>query len=371
MTRRELLGLVSAAAVAPAKQAPATPVAIGQAGDYDSDLSAVLAALFDKLGGLGRLVKGKTVTVKLNLTGSPALRFEGRPLGVTHYVHPRLVGATVALLGRAGARRIRLVESCWASGGPLEEYLLDCGWPVRALATAAPGVEFENTNNLGKGKRYARFKTPPGAWIYPAYDLNQAYADTDVFLSLTKMKNHQTCGVTLALKNSFGITPASIYGDDAGLEEPNESPSAGRAAVFHFGKRAPSRSAPQQLNPSSSRDPGYRVPRIIAELVAARPVDLAVIDGIQTVTGGEGPWIPGLKFVEPRVLIAGLNPVSTDAVAMAIMGYDPRAERGSPPFHNCDNTLRLAEALGVGTADLSRIEVRGLPVAQVRFPFPS
>lgn len=34
-------------------------------------------------------MKGKTGTVKLNLTGSPALRFQGRPLGLTHYTHPR------------------------------------------------------------------------------------------------------------------------------------------------------------------------------------------------------------------------------------------------------------------------------------------
>ena len=330
-----------------------------------------MARLFDQLGGLGRLVKSKTVTIKLNLTGSPALRFEGRPLGATHYVHPRVVGAVVRAMGQAGARRIRLVESCWASGGPMEEFLLDSGWPVRALANAAPGVEFENTNNRGRWRRYARLKVGPGAWIYPAYDLNVAYEETDVFVSLAKLKNHETCGVTLSLKNCFGITPASVYGDDAGRHEPNENPTKGRADVFHFGKRPPSRSAPQELDPASSRDPGYRVPRITAELVAARPVHLAVIDGIQTVTGGEGPWIRGLKFVEPGLLIAGLNPVCTDAVAMAVMGYDPQASRGVPPFRNCDNTLKLAEALGVGTTDLRRIEVRGLAIEQARFPFPT
>lgn len=371
MTRREWLAALAGAALGSPAGAPAAPVAIARATAYDAQLDEIVAKLFDQLGGLGRLVKGRTVTIKLNLTGSPALRFQGRPPGVTHYVHPRVVGSVVHAMGRAGARRIRLVESCWATGGPMEEFLLDAGWPVRALAGAAPGVEFENTNNAGKARRYARLKAAPGAWIYPAYDLNAAYEETDVFVSLAKLKNHETCGVTLSLKNCFGITPASIYGDDAGRDEPNENPTKGRADVFHFGKRPPSRSAPQELDPRSSRDPGYRVPRITAELVSARPVHLAVIDGIQTVTGGEGPWIRGLKFVEPGVLIAGLNPVSTDAVAMAVMGYDPQADRGAPPFRNCDNTLRLAEALGVGSADLRRIEVRGVPIEQARFPFPT
>jgi uncharacterized protein (DUF362 family) len=371
MTRREWLLLGGASVLKAAPQAPSAPVAIARCASYDEDVAAKLAGLFHQLGGIERLVRGKTVTIKLNLTGSPGLRFQGRPLGVTHYTHPKLAGAAAHLLGQAGARRIRFVESCWASGGPLEEYLLDSGWNVRALSSAASGIEFENTNNLGEAKRYSRLRVPSGGYLYPAYDLNHAYEETDVFVSLAKLKNHEICGLTLSLKNCFGNTPASIYGDDAGPDQPNETPTKGRLEVFHLGKRPPSRSAPQELDPASSRDPGYRVPRIVADLVVARPVHLAIIDGIETVTGGEGPWIEGLRLVRPGLLLAGLNPVSTDAVAAAVMGYDPRAPRGVPPFRHCDNTLLLAEAHGVGSVDLKRIEVRGLTVAQARFPFES
>jgi hypothetical protein len=170
--------------------------------------------------------------------------------------------------------------------------------------------------------------------------------------------------VTLALKNCFGNTPASIYGDDAGRDEPNESPGKGRVDVFHMGKRPPAKSAPQELHPESSREPGYRVPRIVADLVAARPIDLAIIDGIESVAGGEGPWIQGIRIVRPGLLLAGTNGVCTDAAATAVMGYNPRAARGTAPFKTCDNTLLLAEAHGVGTTDLKRIEVRGLSIAQ-------
>lgn len=361
MTRREWIAVAGAAPfVKAAPNAPAAPVALARCASYNEDTTAVLSSMFEKLGGLGRMVSGKTVTVKLNLTGSPGLRFMGRPPGVTHYVHPKLVGSLAHLMGRAGARRIRFVESAWATGGPLEETLLDAGWNVRALAAAARGVEFENTNALGKGKRYSRLKVPGGGYIFPAYDLNHAYEDTDVFVSMAKLKDHETCGVTFSLKNCFGNAPASIYGDDAGRDEPNESPAKGRGEVFHFGKRQPSKSAPQEIDPASSRAQGYRVPRIVADLVAARPVDLAIIDGIESVTGGEGPWIKGLKLARPGVLIAGANPVCTDAVAAGAMGYDPRATRGTAPFGNCDNHLLLAEARGVGSADLKRIEVRGV-----------
>jgi uncharacterized protein (DUF362 family) len=325
--------------------------------------------MFDQLGGLSGLVKGKTITVKLNLTGSPALRFRGLPLGVTHYTHPKFAHAFAHLAGRAGATRIRFVESAWGTGGPLEEYLLDSGWNLRGLSRAATRVEFENTNALGQSKRYSILKVPGEPHIYRGYHLNHSYEDTDVFVTLAKLKEHETCGVTLALKNSFGITPASIYGDDAGQDEPNESPTKGRLDVCHLGKRQPARIAPAELDTSSSREPGYRVPRITAELVAARPIHLSIIDGIETIAAGEGPWISGIRPIRPGVILAGTNPVTTDAVATAVMGFDPRATRGQAPFANCDNTLLLAEARGIGTADMSRIEVRGLPVTEARFPF--
>lgn len=369
MTRRELLAAAASSALLRAQSAPAPPVAIAPCASYTEDFTPVLSTMFDQIGGLQRLVANKTVTIKLNLTGSPGLRFQGKPLGVTHYSHPRTVQAMVHLLGRAGARRVRLVESAWGTAGPLEEYMLDSGWNVRALQNAAPKVEFENTNALGTGKRYVRFPVKDGGWIFPAYDLNQSYADTDVFVSMAKLKNHATCGVTLAMKNCFGNTPASIYGDDAGVDEPNEKPAKGRLDVCHYGKRQPASVAKAERDPATPREPGYRMPRITAELIAARPVDIAFIDGVETLAGGEGPWIKGLRHVKPGVLLLGTNAVSTDAVATAVMGYDPRAPKGVAPFTGCDNTLLLAESLGAGSADLKRIEVRGLPVERARFPF--
>ncbi|MGB7759656.1 MAG: DUF362 domain-containing protein [Bryobacteraceae bacterium] len=372
ITRREWIALMGAAPlVRSAAAAPASPVSLARCASYDEDVTAHLAAMFDQLGGLERLVRGKTVAIKVNMTGSPALRVRGKAPALTHYTHPKVLGATAYLMGRAGARRVRFVESAWSSGGPLEELMLDAGWNVRQLAAAAPVVEFANTNALGRYKRYARFAVPGEAYMYPAYDLNQALEETDFFVSVAKLKNHATCGVTLSLKNCFGNLPASIYGDDAGKDEPNENPASGRNLVGHRGTRQPSKSAPQELHFGLSHDPGYRVPRIVADLAQARPIHLAVIDGVQSVAGGEGPWIGDLRLVQPGVLIAGLNPVSTDAVATAVMGYNPRSTRGTAPFRACDNTLLLAEARGAGSADLARIDVRGLTIAQALYRYES
>lgn len=371
MTRRELLAALGAAAVNAQSdpQAPAAPVAVARCESYDEDLAAVIERMFDQLGGAGALVKNKTVTIKLNLTGSPANRWQGRPLGVTHYTHPRTALAMAHVLALAGARRILFVESCWATAGPLEEYLLEAGWNVRQLRNAAPEVSFVNTNARGAYKDYAKFSVPGGGLVYPAYLLNRAYEETDVLVSMAKLKNHATTGVTLAMKNLFGITPASIYGDDAGQQEPNESPEKGRLLVCHEGKRQPAPPAPPERDPSSPRQPGYRMPRIVAELCAARPIHISFIDGIETVAGGEGPWVRSLRHVRPGLLILGTNPVCTDAVATALMGYDPRAPRGVHPFRDCDNMLLLAEQLGVGSADLRRIEVRGGTIEELAYRF--
>jgi uncharacterized protein (DUF362 family) len=125
-----------------------------------------------------------------------------------------------------------------------------------------------------------------------------------------------------------------------------------------------------ELHPDSPRDPGYRVPRIVVDQVGIRPIDLAIVDGVETVRGGEGPWLPGgVEKMTPGVIIAGRNPVGVDTVGMAVMSYDPRADRGTSPFIRGDNTLKLAEAVGIGTTDLNRIEVVGLSIKEAKIDF--
>jgi len=380
-SRRKFIGAASAAAglwlarpaiswarSVPAGRVPAGRVAVGMCREYGPGVVDVLAKMFDQLGGLEGLVAGKTVAIKLNLTGMAYDRLGYVPAGVTHWVHPEVVGATVHLLGKAGAHRIRLLESPMSTAEPLEEFMLQANWEPRDFLGAAPRVEFENTNCLGRAKEYSRFWVPGGGLMFKGYDLNHSYADCDVFVSLAKLKEHVTAGVTLSMKNCFGITPCTIYGDNSPVDEPSLTPHGGRGP-FHFGTRLPSKSAPPPAEGSNSKDPGYRVPRVVADLVAARPVHLAVIDGIHSMAGGEGPWTTGRGHVQPGLLVAGTNCVATDAVAMALMGFDPMADRGTPPFETCDSTLRLAEHLGVGTRDLNQIEVAGTPISRARFDF--
>ncbi len=90
-------------------------VSIAKCRTYDkAELLPAVERMFDQIGGLGRFVKGKTVAIKINLTGPPSYRLGYAQLGDTHYTNPQVMAAVVHLMGKAGARRIRLYEAALA-----------------------------------------------------------------------------------------------------------------------------------------------------------------------------------------------------------------------------------------------------------------
>ena len=369
--RREFLGAAGASLLAPligspsaaATARPSAPVGIARCRGYDPEaVLRGLEAVMDRIGGLHDLVAGKTVAVKVNLVGDVRRDVLGKPAHRTYQVHPSVVLAVAALLDRAGARRVRFLESTHQAE-PFEPYLRAAGWDLDALTAFKTPVEFEDTRNLGKGKKYHEVKVPWGGSLFPAYHLNHSYVDCDVFVSLAKLKNHATAGVTLGMKNNFGVTPIALYGQ----HEPDEGSTNSRA-MFHDGKDRPADGLPQERDPRSPRRATYRVPRHAVDAVGIRPIDLVILDGVETVSGGEGPWVGRLTAQEPGLLLAGRNPVCTDAIATAVMGYDPMAASGTGPFPG-DNHLALAAELGLGTHDPKQIEVVGLPLAEARHPF--
>jgi uncharacterized protein (DUF362 family) len=350
----------------PGGQGASNRVAVVACTSYGPELGPAFKQCFDLLGGIGALVKNRTVTIKLNLTSTDFSPFRGKSPGETFMTHPATALALTALLCAQGARRVRLVESS-NSKASLEQSLALADWDIRAFQ-ALGAVEFENTRNLGLADRYHDCRVPDGGRLFSAFELNHSYADTDVMISLAKLKQHVATGVTLTLKNLFGITPNSRYGSDSGSEQ-----ATGGRDPLHEAYLAARRKPPGLKEGVVVRDSNSRVVRTIVDLAAARPVHLAIIDGISTVTGAEGPWcerISPMRVVQPGLLIAGLNPVATDTVGTALMGFDnPRAQRPEPPFNFCENHLLVAEQAGLGSADLARIDWRGVPLAKGRFPF--
>jgi uncharacterized protein (DUF362 family) len=340
-------------------------VALTGARSYGAEAAAAMRQAFDLLGGIGALVRGKTVTIKVNFTGWPIRGLFGRTAGETYVTHGDTALALAQILSESGARRIRFVESEGVAL-PLEGVVGAAGWEVPSLQAIA-GVEFENTRNLGYGTQYARLAVSDGGRLFSYLDVNHSYADTDVFVSLCKMKEHATAaGITLSMKNVFGITPNSLYGSEGTGED-----KLGYRGPIHGKAEGWVRLLPGEKSGFEDQVVGVRVPRTIVDENLARPVHLAIVDGITTIRGGEGWWNAGIAPIDPGVIVAGFNALSTDAVAAAVMGFDARAAHYTTPFETRENHFLIAEQAGLGTADVNRIEVRGLRIADVRTPFRS
>src|ERR1700723_136913 len=137
LTRRELLVAGSAAASVGLLKAdvaaPASKVALVRCRSY-GDFSAQLATAFDHIGGIQKLVGGKTVALKLNLTGNPK-NFPLTP-DLPYRTDGQTVAATVHLFAKAGARRVRLIESFFPADQDLSLW-------------ARYGLDVNAINNMG------------------------------------------------------------------------------------------------------------------------------------------------------------------------------------------------------------------------------
>jgi len=318
---------------------PLPRVAIAQATSYDLPLlRQQVQALLDGLGGLGDVISpGDRVAIKPNLTGGTSVTpLPGLSPIESYVTHPELVRVLGELLLDAGAGQLFVVEG-------VHEWESFSSWGYEDVAAALGATLID----LNAPLPYSDFSSMPVGedWsVYPAYTVNPILHEIDVFVSVPKMKCHWSCGLTLSLKNNIGLVPVSYY---------RCSPDHGHRSALH------------------GCDDNFkaRLPKVIVDLVRMLPIHLSLIDGIKTTEAGEGPWIGSIAPVEPGVLIAGKNPVATDAVSAAVMGFDPTVSYPSPPFVRSDNHLSKASAAGLGPHYLEMIEVVGASIDDVRYEF--
>lgn len=318
---------------------PKSSVAIGKVQTYErTAVEKQVQTLIDQLGGLNNVVKpGDSVAIKTNLTGGVSSGLlNGIPAEESYVTHPEVVRALIKQVKAAGAGEIFIVEAVY-------EWASYKDWGYEDIASDL-GVTLIDLND---SKPYADFVervVGPSSFIYKNFTFNKILNDVDVFMSVSKMKNHYLAGVTHTMKNLYGLVPYRFYR----LNEQDKYRSG-----FH----------------GTGSQTQERLPSIIVDINRARPIHFSLIDGIKTTQGGEGPWIESLAPIEPGVLIAGKNPVATDAVATAVMGHDPTGEYPESPFVRCVNHLNLAAQAGLGTNRLDEIEVLGSQISEVKTQF--
>jgi uncharacterized protein (DUF362 family) len=241
-------------------------VAILAAGGYDRPLEATIRTGIELFG---LEVRGRRVVLKPNLV-------EFDPRGVIN-TNPAVIGATVATFHGLGAREVIVAE------GPGHrrdnEYLLTTSGLHDVLRdTGAPYVDLNQ--DAAKATRLVSRYTEFGELFLP-----ETVLGADLIVSMPKLKTHHWAGITLSLKNMFGIVPGSVYGWP-------KNP-------LHW---AGIQNSILDINAAIS------IPRF------------NIVDGIVGMEGN-GP-IQG----EPRasgVLVFGPDPVAVDATCARLMSIDP------------------------------------------------
>jgi uncharacterized protein (DUF362 family) len=160
---------------------------------------------------------------------------------------------------------------------------------------------------------------PGGGGMFQRYPVPQSAIEADALVSVQKIKNHAYTGVTLCMKNLFGLIPLQPLGRP-------------RAYYHHL----------------------VRMPYMLADLGRIFDPALNILDGLVGQAGEE--WGKGEHPRIANALIAGDQVVATDACTAHLMGHDPQADWLTPPFHRDRNALLVAAEGGFGTVDLNQID---------------
>jgi uncharacterized protein (DUF362 family) len=294
----------------------------------DAEVEAAVRETIELAGGVPEKVRrARKILIKPNYVGanskpsSDAIkRYQGRLVSCSE---PCVTRAVVAAVRAANpSAEIVFAEGIDARAPRTAEDVF--AWMDAPRLAGEFGLRLLNANDAP----VVPVPVPGGGLIHRAVHLNAALADVDAVVSVAKLKAHGTAGVTMSVKNMFGILPRSYYGST-------------HRNFMHTNY--------------------FRLMRIVVDIATTLKPDLAVVDGLVASDFGMDH--------QPRpmnLLLAGHDPVATDAVGAACMGFDPQADFPVEPFVVSENHLRLAASAGVGTLDLASTEVRGASIADVR-----
>jgi uncharacterized protein (DUF362 family) len=308
----------------------------------EEDLRAKTRKVIALLGGMQAVVRdGDRVFVKVNGTMA-------RPRGDGAVVDAQVLWAVVEEAYAAGAATVAIGDAAVLDQGGTVPIFAQLGYDEVAKATGATLLDLNQPP-------FARVIVPGGGLAYRSLLVREELRSFDVVLNVPKLKTHVCTGVTLGLKNIFGMTPmnpimgftkASFHGEVPEADLVRSTP-IGRSARDYAGEYLEGRP------PGQSND---KLIRAIVDHNQVFPSSLVVIDGVIGMEG-KGPWSG--DPIRSNVLVAGYDLVATDAVAARLMGYTADE---MPLFW-------YAAQAGLGDAGLEGIELVGDGLEEVARPF--
>ena len=301
-------------------------VATADVTSYDRDmLRQNMESLFNAIGGVTDIAGGRTVGLKVNLTGGSWNANTNPPAVELFWTHPEVVRAAGELLKDAGASKMYIVEAIydWKSYN---------GYGFRDVANYL-GATLIDLNATDPYTEHIERPVGDGWLIYENFTQNAILNDIDCMVSFPKAKQHVGAGVTHSMKNLVGSVPLGIYG-----------PGQSSRQLFHQHR---------EIDGNTSSN----LRRIVIDLNQATKIHLAVTDAIKTMMGGEGPWQRKWTAAAFNKLIVSKDIVAADSIATQVIGFDPMVADDTGVFEDGINYLRLAQEKGLGTYDLAQIEV--------------
>jgi uncharacterized protein (DUF362 family) len=279
-------------------------VVIAKAASYDTDLVRTIRDGLHELGIGPDWVAGKSVLLKPNLV-------EPNHEAPQINTHPALVRAAAEVFRSFGAREVFVAEG--------QGHCRDTDWVLdeSGLGSALRDdrIEFVDLNH----DEVFRVPNRLGFTSMKQLTLPATLRRADILVSMPKLKTHHWVGVTLSMKNLFGVMPGIAYGWPKN--------------VLHQAG----------------------IPGSIVDINAAVRPHLAIVDGIVGMEG-DGPIMGSPRA--SGVVVIGTNLPAVDATAARLMEINP----WRIPY--------LAAASGrLGPIAEGHITQLGEPIAALKQPF--
>lgn len=271
---------------------PPAVVALGHCPFYDpKDVLECLRALWQEAEMPD--VQGKRVLVKPNLIDL----IEGHPT----ITAPEVIVAVVDLLKELGAAAVVVGDGSFFRR-EMTPILEQTGLAEALARRRVPFVDLNYDAPRPVPVRDGWLRQAPVIW------LPKHVREADLIVSVPKLKTHHWAGVSISLKNLFGVVPGIRYGWPKN--------------VLHINGITPS----------------------ILGLRQTLPPTVAVVDGI---VGAEGDGPLFGKPVNHGLLAVGQDLLAVDVTCVRLMGFQPR------------DIEHLAWGLWAGVGQGSRVELRG------------
>ena len=244
-------------------------------------------------------LRGKNVLLKPNLVESI--------LGTEVNTNPRLVGAAATAFLALGAKSVVVAEG---PGHQRDTQLIleETGFSAELRERRIGFVDL-NRDEIVKRPLATRFTDLDQLW------LPRTVLAADFVVSIPKVKTHHWAGVTLSMKNLFGVVPGLAYGWPKN--------------ILHW----------------------KGIDRSILDINAAVPVHFVIADGIVAMEGN-GP-LNGTARNLGRIVLAD-DPVAADFTCAKLMGINPL---------RVSHLAQAAEFLGNGTPERTMQLAEELPRA--------